>query len=322
MRGGFHTVRLWDVASGQEKATLQGHTSSVESVAFSPDGTTLASASDDRTVVLWELASGQEKATFQGHTHAVISVAFSPDGTTLASGSWDGTVLLWDMSPYITTPPVATPDSTPLSRTEVEATILGDAVESLTVEFSRAISGRRPDYAWSAVTDSAGRAALSITSPAPPGVSGFYRARARNPAGEIVSQWNSIPLNRNRRQILELTLGGDVRMVAVERLDAAKEGAASEGPAVSGLSPNFPNPFNSTTQIAYRLATPGPVRLEIYNALGQPVRTLIDQVQAAGFYQVHWDALDQRGAAVAAGVYLIRLYYPDGVQSRKLLCLK
>ena len=224
--------------------------------------------------------------------------------------------------PYITTPPVATPDSTPLSRTEVEATILGDAVESLTVEFSRAISGRRPDYAWSAVTDSAGRAALSITSPAPPGVSGFYRARARNPAGEIVSQWNSIPLNRNRRQILELTLGGDVRMVAVERLDAAKEGAASEGPAVSGLSPNFPNPFNSTTQIAYRLATPGPVRLEIYNALGQPVRTLIDQVQAAGFYQVHWDALDQRGAAVAAGVYLIRLYYPDGVQSRKLLCLK
>ena len=113
-----------------------------------------------------------------------------------------------------------------------------------------------------------------------------------------------------------------MRLVAVEPLDPDIETAPSEGPAVSGLSPNFPNPFNSTTQIAYRLATPGPVRLEIYNALGQPVRTLIDQVQAAGFYQVHWDALDQRGAAVAAGVYLMRLYYPDGVQSRKLLFLK
>ena len=64
------------------------------------------------------------------------------------------------------------------------------------------------------------------------------------------------------------------------------------------------------------------MRLTIYNALGQPVRTLIDQVQAAGSYQVHWDARDHRGAAVGEGVYLLRLHYPDGVQSRKLLCLK
>ncbi len=284
---------LLDVASGEAKATLQGgHTGWVNSVVFSPDGTTLASGSHDSTVVLWDVASGQENATLQGHTGSVRSVVFSPDGTILASGSSDHTVLLWDMSPYITTPPVSTPDSTPLTRTEVEATVLGDAVESFTVEFSRAIAGRRPDYAWNAVTDSAGRVALTIPSPAPPGVSGFYRARARNQAGEIVTQWNSIPLNRNRRQILELTLGGGVRLVAVEPLDPDIEAAPSEGPAVSGLSPNFPNPFNSTTQIAYRLAAPGPVRLEIYNALGQPVRTLIDQVQAAGFYQVHWDARD------------------------------
>ena len=93
-------------------------------------------------------------------------------------------------------------------------------------------------------------------------------------------------------------------------------------PTTSGLDPNFPNPFNASTQIAYRLATPGLVRLEIYNVLGQPVRTLVNQFQPAGFYQVRWDARDQRGAAVAAGVYLTRLRHPDGAQTRRLLYLK
>ena len=93
-------------------------------------------------------------------------------------------------------------------------------------------------------------------------------------------------------------------------------------PATSGLDPNFPNPFNASTQIAYRLANPGSVRLEIYNVLGQPVRTLVNQFQPAGFYQVPWDARDQRGAPLAAGVYLTRLRHPDGAQTQRLLYLK
>ena len=93
-------------------------------------------------------------------------------------------------------------------------------------------------------------------------------------------------------------------------------------PTTSGLDPSFPNPFNSTTQISYRLATPGLVRLTIYTVLGQPVRTLVDHVQAAGVYQVAWDARDQRGVAVAAGVYLTCLHYPGGRQTRRVLYLK
>ena len=93
------TVVLWEVTSGQEKATLQGNTDWARSVAFSPDGTTLASGgSRDGTVVLWDVASGQETATLQGHIYVVYSVAFSPDGATLASGSRDGTVVLWEVA--------------------------------------------------------------------------------------------------------------------------------------------------------------------------------------------------------------------------------
>ena len=100
---------------------------------------------------------------------------------------------------------------------------------------------------------------------------------------------------------------------------SAKVVAASGPP---GLAPNAPNPFNASTLIPYRLAMSGAVRLEIYNLLGQPMRTLVDQVQDAGVYLVPWDARDQRGAAVAAGVYLVRLQYPGGVQTRRLLYLK
>ena len=90
----------------------------------------------------------------------------------------------------------------------------------------------------------------------------------------------------------------------------------------SGLAPNFPNPFNANTLIPYRLAAPGAVRLEIYNLLGQSLRTLVDQYQDAGLYKVRWDARDRRGAMVSAGMYLVRLHYPGGMQTKRLLYLK
>ena len=90
----------------------------------------------------------------------------------------------------------------------------------------------------------------------------------------------------------------------------------------SGLAPNFPNPFNPSTVISYRLNTDGPVRLDIYNTLGQHLRTLVDDVQAAGTYRVVWDARDGQGRSVATGIYFTRLHYPGGMQTRRILFLK
>ena len=97
--GGDQTVTLWDAGTGQLVDTLRGHTAEVFSLAFSPDGCRLASASLDQTVKLWDVASNQEVLTLKGHTAAVNSVAFSPDGWRIASASDDGTVKLWDATP-------------------------------------------------------------------------------------------------------------------------------------------------------------------------------------------------------------------------------
>ncbi len=67
------------------------------SVAFAPDGRTLASASADKSVKLWDVQSRKEVATLTGHGNAVWSVAFAPDGRTLASASGDKSVKLWDV---------------------------------------------------------------------------------------------------------------------------------------------------------------------------------------------------------------------------------
>jgi len=89
--------KWWDVRSQREIATLTGHSSRVWSLAFSPDGRTLASGSWDNTIKLWDVQSQGEIATLTGHSYLVLSVAFSPDGRTLASGSADNTIKLWDV---------------------------------------------------------------------------------------------------------------------------------------------------------------------------------------------------------------------------------
>jgi eukaryotic-like serine/threonine-protein kinase len=94
-------VTVWDAATGREVRRLTSHSPQVRSVAFSPDGKTLATGGGGQNplpseVELWDVATGDRRAALQGHTGGINSVAFSPDGKQLASGSGDSTVRVWD----------------------------------------------------------------------------------------------------------------------------------------------------------------------------------------------------------------------------------
>jgi hypothetical protein len=88
------------------------------------------------------------------------------------------------------------------------------------------------------------------------------------------------------------------------------------------LNGNYPNPFNPRTTIRYSLASRSAVRLDIFNILGQSVKTLVDEVQSAGEHSVVWEGNHESGAAAAAGVYFYRLQAGDYRTTRKMILLK
>ena len=94
------TVRLWEVATGDSVAVLEGHGEPVRSLAFSPDGTMLATGGPDLAVNLWDPVSRERLAELRGGGRGANALAFSPDGATLAAGTEDQ-IGLWDLSDWV-----------------------------------------------------------------------------------------------------------------------------------------------------------------------------------------------------------------------------
>ncbi len=103
---GEYTIDLWDVATGKRLHPFAGHMAPVVSLAFSPDGSGLASGdSEEGNLIVWSLKDRKPQHTFTGHYPNVVSVAYSPDGKILASGDgirgtggFDAQIRLWDLS--------------------------------------------------------------------------------------------------------------------------------------------------------------------------------------------------------------------------------
>jgi hypothetical protein len=110
-------------------------------------------------------------------------------------------------------------------------------------------------------------------------------------------------------------------VIAITATDVADLGPGAEV-WVNRLRSNFPNPFRSSTSIAYTVGRESPVRLSVYDIAGRRVSSLVDAPQTPGQYLVQWRGLDELGSPVASGVYMIRLDVGSWSETRKTLKIR
>ena len=161
--------------------------------------------------------------------------------------------------------------------------------------------------AGSAMEDGGTALLLSEESPGLVTVSGSRTGRSRGVEG-VVARLEFAPLRPEAsglfRMANALVRRDDGLVVQLRDLGEVE---ARLLPTSYGLEANYPNPFNPSTAIRYRLPDAARTRLVIYDVLGQRVRTLVDAVQSAGFHQAVWMGRDDVSQPVAAGVYFYRL---------------
>ncbi|MDE0504144.1 MAG: dockerin type I domain-containing protein, partial [Candidatus Poribacteria bacterium] len=342
------TIRLWDARTGEHKHTLEGHTHDIWSLAFSPDGGTLASGSEDHTIRLWDIRTGDLLQTLD-YSRSVSSVAFflddfmlasgggmirlwdirtgevlhtlvggdvtfSSDRSTLASGSWGGSILLWDISPY-----------TNLILTRA-ADVNGDGTVSILdlVLVAAEIGQLGADGADINGDGMVNLQDLELVAD----VFGNAAASPPNPTGERetlmaedVRKWLAHAAE------LEMTDPAVQRgIIALERLLTTLT-RESNIPNETALLPNYPNPFNPETWIPYQLKQAAGVKLTIHDVTGLVIRTLEVGYQPAGVYQnrnraAYWDGRNERGEVVATGVYFCTLTAGAFSATRRMLVNK
>lgn len=95
-----------------------------------------------------------------------------------------------------------------------------------------------------------------------------------------------------------------------------------QAPDAFALSQNFPNPFNPETQISYSLPREAHVTLTIFNVLGQKVKTLVDELQDAGYKSIRWDGENDSGNKVSSGIYFYRIQAGDYSQTKRMVLLE
>ena len=341
-----NTIRLWDVATGEQKGVLTGHAGGVSDVAFSPAGRILASSSYDYTSRLWDVITGEHVRTFTGHRDGVISIAFSPDGKTLATGSYDETTRLWDVATGKQKETLAghtgwigsiafSPDGRMLATGSEDGTLLlwelppptvfGDVnrdgvvnLQDLThanSNFGR-IGQNDVDLNGDGVVN-----ILDLVT-----VAGAIGEAAAAPSAHPVALGSLT--EAEVRGWLTQVQGLDLMNLRLRRgIRFLEQLLAALIPKETGLLPNYPNPFNPETWIPYHLAHASDVTLTIYDATGAMVHQLDLGYQPVGFYTdrnraAYWNGRNRTGELVASGIYFYQLRAGNYTATRRMVIVK
>jgi len=149
-----------------------------------------------------------------------------------------------------------------------------------------------------------------------------FNANITVPSGTPVGDYQVIVWGAGYNDQEKKSSGSDTIIVTVTAADVGEEEQTSNRAIYFELHQNYPNPFNPETEISYTLLKDSRVKLDIYNLLGQRIRTLVDEYQEAGDRSVSWDGKDERGREVTSGIYLYRLQAGEYSEVRKMVLVK
>jgi choice-of-anchor B domain-containing protein len=160
---------------------------------------------------------------------------------------------------------------------------------------------------------------VDISDPANIFEVGYYDTYPQGETSNFHGAWGTYPFF-NSGKILISDIETGLYVVYFEGATAIK-GKPNQLSDYS-LGENYPNPFNPSTTIAYQVPGSSDVRIDIYNMLGQKIRTLLNDRKGPGTHEAIWDGRNDGGAQVGSGVYLYRMVAGDFVQVRKMILMK
>lgn len=318
------TIRLWG-AAGTRPHTLSAHTNSVESIAFSANGSTLASASADGRVLLWDLRPPQILGDVDANGFVnrldlmLINSRLGTTGQDTADVNEDGIVDIADL------------------------VLVTNIIETTAVDRNALVS-ERADVNNDGFINTGDLKVIDKLlgtigqSDADVNIDGVVNivdlvlvASAIGPAASAPSVHNQgtglITAEQVQRWLIEARLSEDTSLTYHRGMLVLEQLLAMLTPEATALLPNYPNPFNPDTWIPYQLAEPVNVTVTIYASNGMPVRTLEVGHQPAGTYQsrgraAYWDGKNAYGEPVASGLYFYTLTAGDFAATRKMLIRK
>ena len=120
---------------------------------------------------------------------------------------------------------------------------------------------------------------------------------------------------------VDTTLSDDIWNITLDASDVLSvDGEVL--PTVFALHQNYPNPFNPTTQIRYDLPEDANVNITIYDIMGRSIRSLVNSQQTAGYHSIQWNATNNHGEPLSAGMYIYTIQAGEFSQTRKMILLK
>ena len=346
--GDFGGVKLWDVSTQEEVATLEGHKESVIYTAFSPDGSILASVSSEGTIKMWNLQARKEIATHQGHNLSISVLSFNPAGNLLASGGYDGSVKLWDLETHKEVALLEGHEGGVISIAfSPDGSLLASGSRDSNVKLWDVATHREiatfEGHQWSVCSVAFSPDGAMLASGGWDETVKLWDTVNRVSVANFDGHFNDVDSVCFSPYGLLASGGMDGTIVlwdvnpyiafpiqrTVEPGDkiSVSWGSVRNGKDIYAIGQNYPNPFNPDTWIPYALAEPSDVAIKIHNAAGLLVRTLNLGKKVAGVYlsrdkAAYWNGRDGNGEPVASGVYFYTLCAGDYIATKKMIIVK